>query len=465
VSFAPTYACFGCVNFANNGRTKKYVEWACRTGKYNGDAPPMNWLCACDDDVEDWVDPITDNVCWYDPLIPESADFLGVVVYGSSNVRSSSFKREVSDALNGGSVLGQPIISGKQLMLEVWLYATSQAGMDYGIQWLRRQFEGEQRCPSEGTTCASCQGQLLTIRTSCPDESALDDGLHSWAAAGTIDGFNPVDGEYPMGNRNCEKITTGTITIATESFSSYSTNPYSSVTVDVSQAFTALGNCLLESQLPGLDSICCPICTIGCDPCTTDPACDCLPPFILEPEVVGSAAPCFTDPLCRCVAAIAIENLPAGYESALRMTFQAGWNPSNPIFQRNGMRNFVFRVFENPSNEDFPSGLPLPTDLESYEYLTSHLGPCAEVGVSWMPAGSELVIDGLSGQTWLKCNGKCVDHSMRVDTISGTIFPLKARCTNLVVTVEWDCLNTQDVDDVGTILSSMLAEAFLGFNL
>jgi hypothetical protein len=465
VSFAPTYACFGCVDFANNARTKAYVAWACRTGRYSGDAPPMNWLCTCPADDEEWTDPITDQVCWYDPLIPESADFLGVVVYGSSNVRSSSFSREISNGLNGGSVLGQPIVVGKQLMLEVWLYATSQAGMDYGIQWLRRQFEGDQRCPSDGATCASCQGQLLTIRTSCPDESALDDGLHSWAAAGTIDGFQPVDDEFPMGRRNCEKITTGTITIATESFSSYSTNPYSSSEVDISSAFTALGNCLLESQLPTLDDVCCPICSTGCDPCTTDPACDCLPPFILEPEVVGNSAPCFKDPVCRCVAAIAVENLPAGYETALRMTLQAGWDPLNPIFQKYGMRNFVFRVFENPSTETDPFGLPLPTDLETYEYLTERLGPCAEVGVSWMPAGSQLVVDGLSGQTWLKCNGKCVDHSLRVETISGSIFPLKARCTNLVITVEWDCLNSQSRVAAETILSSLLVETFLGFNL
>lgn len=465
MSLAPTYGCFGCVDFANNARTKKYVEWACATGRYSGDAPPMNWLCACPDDDDVWTNPIDDLACWYDPRIPESADFLGVVIYGSSNIRSSSFKREISDGLNGGSILGQPIIAGKQLMLEVWLYATSQAGMNYGIQWLRRQFEGDLRCPADGGTCASCQGQLLTLRTHCPDEGDLDDGLHSWSAAGTIDGFQPNDDEFPMGRRNCEKITTGTITIATEDFSSYSTNPVSSVTVDAANTFTALGNCLLESQLPTLDDVCCPICQTGCDPCTTDPGCDCLPPFILEPETVGYLAPCFSDPLCRCIAAVAIENLPAGYETALRMTFTSGWDPSNPIFQKFGMRNFVFRVYENPVVDGYPNGLPLPTDLASYEFLTSRLGPCAEVGVSWMPPGSELIIDGLSGRSWLKCNQKCVDHSSRVETISGSVFPLKARCTNLVVTVEWDCLNVQSRVAAETIVSSLLVETFLGFNL
>jgi hypothetical protein len=573
VSLAPSYACFGCVDFANNQRTRTYIEWACRTGKFTGDPSALvrrsrSW-CECPDDaiimstdeiivrtfqqgsptvgerqdllipddasgtftisdgenvslpitivgitpasiqaaiaawvpnpvvasitVDDyiafsftwlpaagdrrrmtiddsgvsyvpapqpivWDNPIDDGVCWYDYSVPESADFLGVVIVGTANIRSSTFRRELADAVNGGSVLGLPEKPGKQIVLEVELYATSQAGMNYGIQWLSRQFEGDQRCPSDGSTCASCQGQLVTFRVHCPTEDSLDNGLHSWAAGGTIDGFKLGEDDFPLGRLNCEKAIRGTLTIGTESFDSYSTLPVSSLEVEVGDSFTALGNCIIGPALT-LDDVCCPICSIGCDPCTTDPGCDCLPPFILEPEVVGSVAPCFSDPVCRCVGAAAVTDLPAGYDSALRMTFRSGWDPSNPIFQRYGMRNAVFRVFENPD------GFPVPTDLESYEALVDRMIPCAEVGVSWMPAGSELIVDGLSGKTWLKCNGKCVDHSSRVFTISGSIFPLKARCTDLIITVEWDCLNTQGNDAPGTILSSFQIETFLGFRL
>lgn len=467
MSLAPTYACFGCVDFANNARTQAYVGWACRTGRYNGDPMGMlkkaRSLCVCADDDAEWTNPIDDDVCWYDPLVPESADFLGVAIVGTTGIRSSSYKREIRSGLNGGSILGLPTIDGKQLMLDVELYATSQAGMNYGIAWLRKQFEGDGRCPADGASCSSCQGQLLTLRTHCPTETSLDDGLHSWPAAGAIDGFEPDDDKFPIGRRHCEKATSGTITIATEQHGSFSTNPIGSIEVDVSGAFTALGNCAIGNE--DLEFPCCPICGETCDPCTTDPGCDCLPPFVLEPQVLTSGAPCFTDPLCRCIGAVAIENLPAGYETALRMTLQAGWDPTNAIFSKFGMRNFVFRVFENPSTEDFPDGLPLPTDLASFDFLVERLLPCAEIGVSWMPAGSELVIDGLSGQTWLKCQGRCVDHSDRVEEISGTMFPLKAHCTNMIVTVEWDCLNSQSRDAADTILSSLVAETFLAFNL
>lgn len=463
MSLAPSYACFGCVEFAHNARTKAYVAWACRTGKFSGDPTGVtvkarSW-CVCADDGSDFDNPIDDNACWYDPLIPESADFLGVVITGTTGFRASTYRRELEAAINAGSILGLPRIPGKQIVIEIELVATSQAGMSYGQEWLRRQFEDDGRCPVDGASCASCQGQLLTARMFCPTETSIDDGLHSWAAAGTLDGFVMDEDEFPLGRINCEKVKSGTITIGTERAESYSTNPYSTSVVSVDTAFRNLGNCFTSEDALTFDDLCCPICpgTPGCDPCTTDPGCDCIPPFVLTPEVMGETSPCFTDPLCRCIKAVGITDVPAGYETALRMTVQAGYDGGNPVFQRFGMRNLVIRVFENPSS------LEVPTTVASYEALTAAQLPCAEIGVSWMPKGSELVIDGLSGRVWLKCNGQCVDHSDRVHTITGSLFPLKARCTELIVTAEWDCLNSQGVAADGKVVSSLTIDAFLGF--
>ncbi len=464
MSLAPTYLCFGCVEVAHNQRTQKYVAWACATGRFDGDASGvvryMRAKCACPDDDGEFTNPIDDNACWYDALITESADFLGVVITGTTGIRASTFKRELYSAINGGSVLGLPTVSGKQIVIEFDIIATSEAGMNYGIQWLRRQFEDDGRCPAAGSTCASCQGQLLTVRTHCPGEEDMDRGLHSWAAAGTIDGFVLNEDDFPLGRKNCEKIRSGVLTIATESSDSYSTEPVSSVELSIADAFSALGNCPTGTQLPSLSDICCPICAqTGCDPCSTDPGCDCLPPFVLQPETIDTVSPCFTEPVCRCITAVAITDIPSGYEAALRLTLRSGWNASNPTFQRFGMRNAVFRIYENPE------GFAIPTDEETLDALTARMIPCAEVGVSWMPPGSELIVDGLSGRTWLKCNGKCVDHSSRVHVISGSIFPLKARCQDLVITMEWDCINSQDIDDASTLLSTTLVETFLGFKL
>lgn len=488
MSMAPSYACFGCVDFANNARTKAYVAWACATRKWEGDPAGVvrmsrSW-CECPLDDAEWTNPIDDEACWYDPRIPESADFLGIVIEKASGVRSSTFKREMTDAINGGSVLGMPTISGKTIVLEVLIVATSLAGQNYGIQWLERQFQDEGRCPADGSSCASCQGQLLTLRTHCYDtvdangdpipanELPLDKGLHTWSAAGTIDGFVPDEDRFPVGRGHCEKVLAGVLTIGTESHDSYSTDPPSPpVTFDATGTFTALGNCLLAADLGPSSDPRCPICfTEPCDPCRDDPGCDCdMPAVLIEPEQSYQVSACFSNPVCRCIGAGAIYDIPAGYETALRISLFAGFNPENPVFQKYGLRNAVIRVWEVPEIEQLPppdgSGIVLPTTLEQYELLASRLTPCAEIGVSWIPAGAELVIDGLSGRSWLKCEGRCLDHSARVHTISGTVFPLKARCTDLIITAEWDCLNVQGEIGDGIIPSSVSLETFLGFKL
>lgn len=465
MTLAPTYACFGCVDFANNARTKAYIAWACRQGLFpGGRVPPTTWICDCSDDDTGFTDPITDSVCWYDPRVPESAEFLGVVIRKVTGLRTSTFKREVLSAIAGGSILGQPTEDGRQQVYEVVIYSTTREGQNYGIGWMRRLLEGEGSCVGGGTSCASCQGQLLTVRVSCPVRPVgapvpLDRGLHSFASAGSIDGFSLLEDEYPMGAANCNIVRAGIFTIATESPDSYSTEPIASADTSGIAAFTALGNCMTDADLPSLSDVCCPICATGCDPLTTDPACDCFPPYLLEPETLDYVAPCFGDPLCRCIKALQISGLPAGYDATFRINLQSGWNPDDPIFQKYGQRNFVIRIYENPD------GYPTPTDIDTYNALVNHYDPCAEMGVSWMPPGTELIIDGLSKRIWLIGNGKCVDHSERFFTISGQIFPLTAKCTDLIVTVEWDCINVQGDDAGNNVPASMSVDTYLGFKL
>lgn len=474
---APSYACFGCVDFANNSRTKAYVAWACAQGKFKGDpgsviAMSRSW-CDCPLDDASWTNPIDDQACWHDPLIPESADFLGVVIEKASGVRSSTFKREMTDAINGGSVLGMPTISGKTIVLEVLIVATSLAGQNYGIQWLERQFQDEGNCAVDGATCTSCQGQLFTLRTHCydpdlaPADIPLDKGLHTWPAAGTIDGFVPDEDRFPVGRGHCEKVLAGALTIGTETHDSYATESQSEpVVFDATGAFRALGNCMSAADVDPPDPARCPTCfTEACDTCRDDPGCDCPPVILIEPEQSYQVSACFTNPLCRCIGAGQITDIPAGYETALRIKLKAGFDPANPVFQRFGMRNAVVRIWERPEIEEIDNGIVMPTNLAQYEALAERLTPCAEIGVSWIPAGAELVIDGLSGRSWLICDGRCMDHSARVHTISGTVFPLKARCTDLIITCEWDCLSVQGDASGGRIASSVSLETFLGFKL
>lgn len=465
MSLAHSYACFGCVDFANNERTRAYVDWACRMGKFVGPKPKLRWLCMCEDDSADWSDPITDSACWYDPLIPESEDFLGVIVTDVKGLRASTYSRETADQVTGGTILGKPIRKGKNLVFTALVLATSAGGFDYGLEWMRRQFEGDNRCPKDGASCSSCHGQVLTLRVHCPNDTDRDRGLRMFPTAGTIDGISLIEDSYPMGRENCFVMREVTWTMATETSDAFAPDPVSSCTLPATSesVFQRLGNCLpADPTFP-----CCPICGETCDECTTDPGCDCFPPFVLEPVQVGTAAPCFTDPICRLVGSMGLNCVPSGYDAALRFSFFSGFDPADAAFSKFGMRNAVIRIWENPpvSDPDDPLGppspLPVPTTSEEYEsFIATHL-PCAEIGVSWMPPGSELVIDGTTGNSWLKCQGRCVDHSDRVFTISGELFPLFVRCTPIIATVEWDALNVQTGDGPGMLPSSMTMETYL----
>ena len=298
---------------------------------------------------------------------------------------------------------------------------------------------------------------MLTMRVHCPGETDVDRGLHSFPTAGTIDGVDLVEDDYPMGSRECCTMRRITFTLQTEGANSFSTFPISDCTVYAGDdnTFTELGTC--DTTEPEFG--CCPICATTCDPCTTDPACDCFPPFVLEPEVLGLSGCNVSCSLCRCVRAIGLTDIPSGYDAALRFNFFAGWNPADPIFQKFGMRDTVVRIYENPQN------LALPVDDPSYHTFIDTYAPCAEFGISWMPAGSQLIVDGQTGKSWLICNGKCLDHSSRVYTISGSIFPLLVRCVPIVALIEWNCLSVQTDATPPAYPSSVELESFLRFRL
>lgn len=474
MSTTPTWACFGCFDFANNARTKAYVNWAKCTPRgeaqpnqfYPNAAPKLNWICMCpeDGDVSIYNDPETDNVCWFDPDVPESKDFLGVILTDVRGLRSSAYSREVSEAIGGGSILGRPKRLGKSFTFEAIIISTSEAGLDYGMEWLRRAFEDEGSCPKADRLCSSCQGQVLSVRVHCPGEDDVDRGVRTFPTAGVIDGIDLVDDDYPMGRANCYSMRRITWTMQTETNDSFAPDPHESMAV--------ASNSVYAFSYPGVepapdDSLpCCAFCDESpCDPCGTDPGCDCFPPLDLQPLVIAQTAPCFEHPSTRLIGAMALSQVYSGYDTTMRLTLEAGFDPDDADFSRYGLRNVVIRVFENVNN------MALPTNAGEYTALVDGTGekpgtlPCTEIGISWMPPASKLIIDGTSHSSWLVCNGECRDHSSRIFGLTGKMFPLSFRCVPLIVTVEWDQGNVQPSGGGARIPSTATLEGFLRYRM
>lgn len=444
-SSAQSYACFGCVNFANNQRTATYHAWACANGLYDG-SPPIIDLCSCPDDDAVFVDPITDNVCWYDPQVPESAEFLGLVINKITGLRASTFTREVIDGFLEGSVLQRPHKRGRSFGFEAFILSTSCEGRDYGLEWLRKLLE-EDDCPSVNT-CASCAGRELTIRKFCSTDDPADDGLHVWQSAGLVDGIVPIEPDTRK-LQSCCTLTGITFTMQSESPFSYSQ--------------TAMQICDLTADPDGFvrcydwanDCLDCQ--EDCCDRCGFDGLCQCYSPTVIEPDIVA-ADTCFCTPWAQIIDSCCVDGLPSGYDTAFKIDVYSGTDFSNDVYREFGMRNYTLQIFDNPL------GLPCITDLETYDLWCSRSAPCAEIQIAYVPSDSTLTIDGRNNRVTLVCDGKCRNYDQVVTSVVGSLFPLVSRCQPIMIVSKWDAAVTQTFPEApGIAPATVSVDSYLRF--
>jgi hypothetical protein len=430
---------FGCIDFVHNARTLAYHLNACANDLYDVDPQiTVGGACWCpaDGDPGDFVDPATDEVCWYDPLIPESEQFLGVLVndVGANGLVGSGFVRDSVDAVGGGSVLQIGFKPGREQVFDIVLLATTCAGMEYGINWLQRVLE-RNGC-RQGPGCRTCTGQCMTIRVNCDDESSAS-GLRTWYSAGLRAGLQLDDEQI---DRKCCQIQTGQIVIGTESSKSFDEDVEHCEIIADEEAFNACiewrsfcVNCQTEPCLQcrncntQLDA--CESCIEKCGPCSNcfgDPLCDNSLRLIRPTPVVDE---CFCEPIEKVIQCCEIPDIPNGYDTTLSIELYSGFDLSNPDY---GLRNVRIKVFQNPQ------GLPPITDQASYD-LWKGRKPCSILELSYVPPDSYLLIDGRLQQVFLKCENICKPFNhVASSPLGGSIFPLVANCHDLLVCVEWD---------------------------
>lgn len=419
-----SFACYGCIDWANNARTLAYYKWACSQGMFpSGGEPIIDNICACPADDGDWSDPETDNVCWFDANVPESNQFLGIVILSVAGSRNSTFSREVQDGMLEGSVLQRPRLRGRSFGFDVLLLATSCEGMEYGEEWFRRLLEDAQ-CASQNA-CSSCMGKELTLRIMCPD-GATDDGLHVWQSTGLVDGLTIVDADYKQ-KASCCTIRHATFTMQSESPYSYSVDPVTSVFEEASvDTYTRC----FDWEVDCLD--CEEDC---CDKCGFDALCTCYTPPKIVPVLVDDS--CFCEPLARVIQAGCINDPPGGYDTAFKIDVYSGTDFSNDQYKTIGLRNLRIRIYDNVL------GLDCITDDDTYDIWCDRQASCAELMVAYVPEDSTLTIDGRTGRITLNCNGICRPYEHVVTASTGRVFPLITRCAPMMITAEFDYYNTQ----------------------
>lgn len=129
----------------------------------NEDAPPGGYqlpeLPALPADPEGhWRAP------WYDPNVPESKNFAGLLV--TSVTVSSPYSREVTNGIGNGGTLGRLRINPRTIVVHGFLIGKTCCATQYGLQWLTSVLTG--------SGCENCGGDDLDFLTCCPSINGED---------------------------------------------------------------------------------------------------------------------------------------------------------------------------------------------------------------------------------------------------------------------------------------------------
>lgn len=443
-------ACYGCVDFANNERTFAYYRWACANNMFPaGCKPDIRDLCMCaaDAPLTPFVDPITDGVCWYDPSVPESSHFLGIIVLNRP-YESATFSRDTSDGFIEGSILNRPKILGKSFVFEALILATSSEGKNYGEEWLKSLLR-DSPCTSSENDCESCFGKRMGMRKFCPDIESTDDGIHEWFGVGLTEDVTSTD-DASTRQACCDILYPITFTLQSSSPYSFSSTEFAVCEKPVDpddyvRCYDWTQDCLE----------CCE--AVECDRCKYDPVCTCFPFIIPEPALPRDNACDICTPLAKIYECCGTGELPATYDSTFKIEIFSGYDVNNQAFLDSGMRDFTFKIYENP--KDFPC----ITDDDSYA-LWCNENPCTEFAVNYIPYNSTLVIDGRTQKVTLNCNGSCASFQHKIASTVGELFPLLSKCTPMMFSSEFSYYTSQLLDGApGVSPSSIKITRYLRF--
>lgn len=442
MTFTPSYMQYGCVSVANNAKTYAYYNWACENGMFTDPGCFFQLEdCSCPDDLicepGPFISPVDDNACWYDPLVPESADFLGVYITKVTGVRDSTFSREVVDSVGVGSILQQPRLRGRAFAYEVMLIATSCAGMQYGSEWLRRTLEDTQQCGGDG--CTSCQGREMTLRVFCPDEGQTDRGLRQWNSVGLVDGLVEIVDEE---NRNCCcTVTRWTFTMQSESPYSYS-DTETECEIEASVALD--GYCNFDFS-EGICDNCITIpCSGSCENCGDDPLCQCSFIFECPPVLTDDCETCEPWRIMR--SCCCIEDLPNGHDTTFTIEIDGGRAaPYTALYALKGLRNVRIRFW------DKVAAFPCPETQEEVDTFTSTREPCWDLTIPYIPYEGTVRLNGKSDRVEVICNKTCQSYDRLIAAANGSVFPLVTNCSGMFMCVEFDADKTPMLGNPDTI--------------
>jgi hypothetical protein len=159
------YLALGDVEIANSARLETYLQTV-------GSPLDSIGVCACETFTaqlvgdEPYTTPAEDNAPWYDPDVPESGEFAGLLVLTVEGLDDNPVSRTVTQSAAGGAVIGPAVPQPLTVTVTGLLLGASCCGAEYGLRWLRQALAG----------CGGpCSDDCMTIYNCCPGEGLTPD--------------------------------------------------------------------------------------------------------------------------------------------------------------------------------------------------------------------------------------------------------------------------------------------------
>lgn len=148
------FACYGGTEIWNVCRTLTYVDTLLPRAGFQLTVQRDNvgsMCCGCCDTV--YTDVATDEPPWYDPGVPESTGFFGIIPIEIDGLGNQPAVRTATSGINGTSI-GALTEAGREIDVVAVAYADSCEAMDYGMAWLQATLERD--CGTAGFTWQGC---------------------------------------------------------------------------------------------------------------------------------------------------------------------------------------------------------------------------------------------------------------------------------------------------------------------
>ena len=313
--------------------------------------------------------PQQDNAPWYDPAVPASREFAGVVGLDVAGADGTG-QRTPTDLLGDGAAIGPLRRARRELTWRVALLASTDCGLSYGLSWLASALRGG-ACDTGG-----CRGDKLCVFACCPTGDGTNQLRHLYHV-GLLDAPT-VKTVYQIAGAtsSCATgATKGGSHIAEVEFSIVAGIPYwYRDPVPIAGSDITSGG----DAGPGDDSDCQPEADCLFDPTCPAPGPPPTPPIPTDPCYPTGAFPARRE----------VVTVPAGRVPA--------WSETVPIVQvntgRGVLRRLTVRFYTNPAGK--PCGDALDPCLA-----------CAEMSIPYLPAGTLLTVDGRTRRAYVDCSG------------------------------------------------------------